>query len=78
MDFFGKIIRYHRKKSGLTQKNLADLAGVGKTVVFDIEHGKSTVQFESLQRVCEVLNISIELKGPMMEQCLKELDDEKS
>jgi transcriptional regulator with XRE-family HTH domain len=36
----GNIIRFHRKKSGLTQKALADIAGVGKTVVFDIENGK--------------------------------------
>lgn len=34
------IIRGHRKKAGLTQKELADLAGLGKTVIFDIEKGK--------------------------------------
>lgn len=72
----GSIIRCHRKKSGLTQKALADLAGVGKTVVFDIEHGKSTVQFESLEKVCKVLNISIRLTSPVMEQCEKEVLNE--
>jgi HTH-type transcriptional regulator / antitoxin HipB len=78
MNHIGKIVRYHRKKSGLTQKELADLTGTGKTVVFDIEHGKSTVQFESLQKVCHVLNISIDLKSPLMDQCLEELKDEGS
>jgi HTH-type transcriptional regulator / antitoxin HipB len=43
----GKIIIFHRKKSKLTQRQLADLAGVGKTVVFDIEKGKETVQLNS-------------------------------
>ena len=40
MTFEGKIVKWHRKKSGLTQNELADLAGVGKSVVFDVEHGK--------------------------------------
>ena len=32
-----KIVRFHRKKAKLTQENLAKLAGVGKTAVFDLE-----------------------------------------
>ncbi|OGC19071.1 hypothetical protein A3J90_07980 [candidate division WOR-1 bacterium RIFOXYC2_FULL_37_10] len=32
----GDIVRYHREKAGLTQLGLAELAGVGKTVIFDI------------------------------------------
>lgn len=67
MNEFGTVIRFHRKKSGLTQKELADLAGVGKTSVFDIEHGKPTVQLETLQRICRVLNIDITLESPLME-----------
>lgn len=74
----GKLIRCHRKKSGLTQKEVADLAGVGKSVVFDVEHGKSTVQFDSLRKICDVLNITITLNSPIMEQCLKEVDHENS
>jgi len=76
MDRIGALIRCHRQKSGLTQKQLADLAGVGKTVVFDIEHGKETVQFNSLQSVCQVLNISIHLDSPVMEQCEEEIHAE--
>lgn len=64
----GKIVFFHRKKSGLTQKQLAELAGVGKTVVFDIEKGKATVQMNSLLKVLEVLNITVELKSPVMKQ----------
>lgn len=61
-----QIVKFHRKKSGLTQKELADLAGVGKTVIFDIEKGKDTVQFSTLQKVLSVLNISIEFKSPLI------------
>ncbi|WP_428235460.1 helix-turn-helix domain-containing protein [Gracilimonas sp.] len=77
MNYFGKLIRCHRKQSNLTQVQLADLAGVGKTVVFDIEHGKETVQFESFQKVCSVLNIHIKLESPLMEYCVKEVSNEK-
>lgn len=73
MDRFGDLICCHRKKSGLTQKQLADLAGVGKTVVFDIEHGKETVQFDSLKKVCTALNITIMLESPIMKNCEEEV-----
>jgi len=60
-----KAIRMHRKMSGLTQNQLADFAGVGKTVVFDLEHGKSTVQLDTLLKVLSVLNMHIEIISPL-------------
>ena len=62
----GKSVIFHRKKSKLTQKQLADLAGVGKTVVFDIEKGKETVQLNSLLKVLSVLNIKLQMLSPLM------------
>ena len=38
----GSMVKNHRKKAGLTQLELANLAGVGKTTVFDIEKNKET------------------------------------
>lgn len=64
----GKIIRFHRKKAGLTQHQLADLAGLGKTVVFDIEKGKQTIQYETLLKILAVLNISLEFHSPFMNE----------
>lgn len=72
MQHLGEIIRYHRKKAGLNQKSLADIAGVGKTVVFDIEKGKETVQLKSIINVLNALNISISLNSPLMEKYRKE------
>lgn len=62
------LIRFHRKKAGLTQAELAELAGLGKTVVFDLEHGKETVKWATLQRVLGVLNITTHFKSPLMGQ----------
>ena len=59
------LILSHRKKSGLNQQKLAKLAGVGKTSVFDLEHGKKTAQIDTLLKVLGVLNISIEFSSPL-------------
>ncbi|MFO8236223.1 MAG: helix-turn-helix domain-containing protein [Bacteroidales bacterium] len=72
MQHLGDIIKYHRKKAGLSQKSLAEVAGIGKTVVFDIEKGKETVQFKSIINVLKALNISIELNSPLMDKYNKE------
>ncbi len=67
MDNFdlGTLVKDHRKKAGLTQLELANLAGVGKTTVFDIEKNKETVRWNSLMAVLQVLNIKLEFKSPL-------------
>jgi y4mF family transcriptional regulator len=72
----GRIVLAHRKHSGLTQKQLADISGVGKTVVFDVEKGKETVQLNSLLNIFAVLNIQLVLKSPFIKSA--ELKYEKS
>jgi predicted transcriptional regulator len=46
---------------------LADLAGVGKTVIYDIEKGKETIRYSTLLKVLRALNISIVFTSPLME-----------
>ena len=61
-----EIIRMHRKAAKLSRVKLAELAGVGKTVIYDIEKGKESVQLDTLRKILKVLNIKIELKSPLM------------
>ena len=68
IQYIGDIVKYHRKKAGLSQKALADIAGIGKTAVFDIEKGKETVQFKSIINVLKALNIIILLDSPLMDK----------
>jgi HTH-type transcriptional regulator/antitoxin HipB len=58
----GDEVKAQRKKAGLSQKQLADFAGVGKTVVYDIEHGKSTIRVETLNKVLAVMNMQLDFK----------------
>ena len=61
-----QLIQSHRRKAGLTQAQLAKLAGVGKTVVWDLEHGKESVQWDTLQKIFRVLNIAVEWQSPLL------------
>lgn len=58
------LVYYCRKQSGLSQQELALLAGVGKTVIYDIEKGKPSVQLNTLLKVFDVLNIKIKFETP--------------
>ena len=62
----GDVVRFHRRRGGLSQHELADLAQIGKTSVFDIEKGKPTVRLATLMAVLGVLNIDMGLDGPLM------------
>lgn len=75
--YLADIILYHRKQSGLSQAELATLAGVGKTVIYDIEHGKSTVQLDTLLKILKVLNIQTTFESPLM-QDFKDKNDASS
>lgn len=66
-----EMVRTHRKKSKLSQAELAKIAGVGKTVVFDVEHGKKTVRLDTLLKILAVLNIGIEFSGPYSKEVIK-------
>lgn len=68
----GKVIKYHRKISGLSRVECARLAGIGKTAIYDIEHGKDTIQFKTLFKLLAVLNIRIELESPLMKKYTNE------
>ena len=60
-----QVIKFHRASARLTQHELAKLAGVGKTVVFDIENGKRTIRFNTLLAILETLNITLEWNSPL-------------
>ncbi|MDZ7635684.1 MAG: helix-turn-helix domain-containing protein [Bacteroidales bacterium] len=71
-----EVVRLHRKAARLSRVQLAELAGVGKTVIYDIEKGKESVRLDTLGRILKVLNIKITLTSPLMEN-LKNTGNEK-
>jgi len=73
-----KLIAYHRNRSGLTQQELATLAGVGKNLIYELEKGKQSVRLENLLKVLKVLNIEIDFRSPLMTAFQQEHVDETS
>lgn len=67
-DTIGRIVRAHREAAGLSRQALSELAGVGTTALYDVEHGKETVQLRTLLRLLEALNIDLRLESPLMSQ----------
>jgi HTH-type transcriptional regulator / antitoxin HipB len=60
-----EAVKQHRKIAGLSQSQLGRLAGVGKTAVFDLEHGKETIRFDVLRKILDALNINVKLSSPI-------------
>jgi len=60
------IVYYHRKQAKLSRKELAELSGVGKTAIYDIEKGKKTVKWLTITTILDALNISIQFQSPLM------------
>jgi len=69
-------IRMHRKAAGLSRVQLAELAGVGKSVIYDVEKGKESVQLNTLQKILKVLNMKMVLTSPLLEN-LQNAENEK-
>ena len=62
MSKLSKFIKAKRKKTGLTQVELAERAGVGLRFVRDLEQGKKSLQMD---KVNKVLNLFGQELGPV-------------
>ncbi len=59
----GQIIRQARKKLGVTQRDLALIAGTGLRFIIDLEKGKDTCQIGKILQVLQVLGIQCTLSS---------------
>lgn len=66
--FLGMHIKKLRKEKALTQDDLANILGVGKTTISSYETGNSEPNNENLVKIAETLNVSIDylLKGSLV------------
>jgi len=60
------LVAFHRKKAGLTQIELAELAGVSRFVVQAIEAGKGRTTWKHLESVLNALNLKLKPEGPLV------------
>lgn len=55
----GAAVRARRKSLGITQEDLASLAGVSARFLGELERGKPTIRLDSLLSVCAALGLTI-------------------
>lgn len=55
----GEVVREVRKEQGLTQLDLAGLAGVSNRFIIDLERGKATLQMQKAIDVLALLGIEL-------------------
>ena len=55
----GELVRAARRKQGISQEQLAGVAGTGVRLISDLENGKSTVQIEKVIKVIEALGLGL-------------------
>ncbi|HET6240920.1 MAG TPA: helix-turn-helix transcriptional regulator [Arthrobacter sp.] len=60
-DRLASEVRSRRRSLGLTQQDLADMAGVSERFVRFVEQGKPSVQLDSLTAVIETLGLELRL-----------------
>lgn len=58
----GELIKNRRKVLGLTIRGLADLIGMSKTTLSQIERGSGNPTYEILQSIFEYLNLEIKVE----------------
>ena len=60
----GRFVQSERKRQGLTQTQLAGLAGTGIRFVSDLENGKGTIQVQKLLSVVQTLGLGLFIFSP--------------
>ena len=55
----GELVRAARERLDLNQQQLADLAGVGRRFLSELENGKPTSEFGLVLRVCRAVGIDV-------------------
>ncbi len=58
----GPAIRRYRKEAGLTQGQLAEMSGLNRTYLSNLEQGKETEQVRRILRVLRLLGVRATLQ----------------
>ena len=62
-----KFVKEHRRSMGLTQKDLADRAGVGLRFIRDLEQGKASLRLDKVNQVLALFGHRMEPTAFRME-----------
>ena len=55
---FGKVVRELRQQKNISQEGLADLSGLHRTYVSDVERGHRNISLQNIEKIAVALQIS--------------------
>lgn len=58
-EILGKRIKEERKKRGLTQERLAELAGISNNFISYIESGRKTASLKTIKKIADILELPL-------------------
>lgn len=56
---FGKAVRKARKARGISQEALADLAGLHRTYVGDVERGERNISLLNMSKIARAMHLKL-------------------
>jgi transcriptional regulator with XRE-family HTH domain len=56
---FGQNVRKYRLEKGISQEKLAELTGLHRTYISDVERGKRSISLDNIQKFGYALEIEI-------------------
>ncbi|MGE6330998.1 helix-turn-helix domain-containing protein [Psychrobacter pacificensis] len=56
---FGKRVREVRKGKGISQEKLAEMAGIDRSYMGNIERGEKNVTLKKVYEICDALGVEI-------------------
>ena len=60
MVVFGKRVREVRKSKGISQERLAEMAGIDRSYMGNIERGEKNITLKKAYEVCDALDVEIQ------------------
>jgi len=56
---FGKRVREARRSKGISQERLAEMAGIDRSYMGNIERGEKNITLKKAYEICDALDIAI-------------------
>lgn len=56
---FGQRVREVRKAKGISQEKLAELAGIDRSYMGNIERGEKNVTLKKVYEICDALDVDV-------------------
>lgn len=57
---FGRRVRELRKSKGISQERLAEMAGIDRSYMGNIERGEKNITLKKAYEVCDALDVEIQ------------------